>query len=246
MKLFELNSNKRFHDSKTLINSFVVLILFVSVFCCYLIHLSAVKSSERNSYSSYVEKAARLYAALIESQLDDKVQTEKNILFVIQSDNDVKDIFVVNKFAGVIAPISKAYEVIQDADLDKVLVAGQNAQFLRSVNSGKMYLPLFDEKKAIKAIVVVSFSMATNHILKSQLGMFIFIFIILMCTVIFISSRLNNILEQPWLSLATEVEDALNGVPLKAPAVEVSESLIDRHHFLYFRILSKLGLNKSK
>ncbi len=245
MKLFEWHLSDRFYDTKALINGFVVLILFAGVFACYLIHFAEVKSSERKSYSGYVEKAARLYAALISSQLDDKIQTEKNILFVVQSDDDVKDVFVVNKYAGIIAPVSKAYQVVQDADLDKVLLAGQDAKFLKNKNSGKIYLPLFDDKQAIKSVVIISFAMTTNHIVKSQLGMFIFVFIVLVCVAIFISKKLNTILERPWLDLAVEVEDALNGVPLRAPTIEVSESLLDKHHFLYFRMLSKIGLNKS-
>ena len=246
MKFLDFFSNKHSGNTKVLINGFAISLVFVSVFCGYLIHLSEVKESQRNSFSSYVDKAAQLYAALIESQFDNKVQTEKNILFIVQSDEYVKDVFVVNKFAGVVAPISKAYQVIQDSDLDALLVADSDAKFMKNNSSGRVYLPLFDEQKKINAVVVVSFAMTESNILKSQLGMFLFIFLVIASAVIFMTKKINNAIEKPWEDLALEVEDALNGSPLKAPAVEVSESLVDKHHFLYFRLLSKLGHGKSK
>ena len=239
---FALNDFKsEARQPRVIIILFSVVVLSISFLIAYLIHASSISKVIANTNANHELNSAKLYAQVINAQFSDKVQTEKNIQFINESDASLENVFVVNKFAGIIFPVSMAYDIIRDPKFDEILNLGSEAVVVHDKQNNKIFSPLFAADKSIKGVVIIQFSANADRGVKSKLGMYLFLYLLLLGLVFFAARKLTALLQSPWSELADNVEDALNGEGFDAPH-QSDTSLLSKHHFLYFRILSKLTI----
>ena len=120
---------------------------------------SLISEFKEASKRENMERVANLYSMTIDAQWDKSFAIEKTISFLKKNEVNVSEVWLVNNLAGVISPVSKAYDLLNDAYLDDILANNKTAPKVQ-INNTKVYTVFLDEESSIKGVLVIDFAKA--------------------------------------------------------------------------------------
>lgn len=230
-------------QAKLLLLSHISLAVFCALFTLFMAS-SAIEEVNKTSKDSAMERAGRLYSIIIREQWNDASAIEETLSFLRDSERGVVDVWLVNSLAGVISPLEKAYQILDDPELDKVL-SQQEVSGEPIVADQRVYVPISGDDALIKGVLILEFSEflgasedgANLNVLSSILFSVLVSLIVATTAILYVG--------RGWRALLIQVENDLDGAgePMQRPSFDAAESTLQKHQFLYYRLLSKLRRN---
>jgi len=228
-------------ESRVLILSHIALAIVCVLFTLWMA-LSAISDVNETTKDRAMERAGRLYSILIKEQWGNVNAIEETLSFVRESERGVVDVWLVNSLAGVVSPLEKAYQVLSDAELDKVLEEPPTNNNPIVVND-KVYIPISGEDNELSGVLILQFSERLGS--ESSAGdlniLGSIVFGVLLSILVGGMASLHA--SRDWRSLLRDVEndfDNTNQLSMPRPSLDTAVSTREKHQFLYYRLLSKV------
>jgi len=230
-------------EAKVLLISHVALALFCVLLTLWMAS-SAIAEVNKMSKDSAMERAGRLYSIIIREQWSSATAIEETLSFLRDSERGVVDVWLVNSLAGVISPLEKAYQILDDSELDKIL-SQKEVSSEPVVAAQKVYVPIRSDDSLLKGVLILEFSelLGTAGVSGNLNILSSVFFSVLVSLVVAIAAALY--VGRSWRALLIQVESDLDGVgdSLQRPSFDTAESTLQKHQFLYYRLLSKVRRN---
>jgi len=211
---------------------------------CVLVSFWAASSTIREisdeGRDQAMERAGRLYSMVISEQWENTAAIEDTLTFLQETEKGVVEVWLVNELAGVISPLAKAYEILQDPDLESLI--GKKEAFVDiSVVADRVYIPLFSSDKTLQGVLILKFSdfSTTREGIGLTSLMPVMLFALLLACVL--GAITVIVASHPWRRLVNQTEAQLedSSAALIKPQSSEAISTYDKHDFLHYRMLSR-------
>ncbi len=159
----------------------------------------------------------------------------------LDSQEGIEKIYVVNQYAGVLAPQSHAYDVLDDVELERVLTPpGKEVLIFDDEGKGKIYLPVRRNDTVLGAVIVHYAAQQGQNLIP--FGKYGAIILFLLLLALLLAYLLVNMFLRPWRQLADEADLSV-GEEKNLFKREPGYKELQQHRVLYERLLLKAQTN---
>ena len=218
---------------------FILFIIVISSLVIRSYDIDRIRQLEQQTETQKMLGLSEFSATLIHRQWRTEANSADKIVRALQDHPQVSGAYLTNELAGVLSPKSRALEIVDDQNIEKLL-NNDKINVLTIIEDSQLNIyrriNIADDEKAI---LVINKLLISNTISYFSLG-FVLRLLVLAIIGVLVSLLLSRIWLKPWKMLYKDFEEALQTG--HSPAISKSKTeLVELHSLLYRRYLMKIN-----
>ena len=217
----------------------LILIIIASSLIIRSYDIGQLRQLNRQTETQKMVALSDLSAHLIQQQWQAGPNTADTFVRALQQHPQVSNVYLTNELAGILAPKSRALEIVDDPNIEELLNNDEISRVVKVENSQLNVYRRIGLLGDEKAILVINKRLIASDVNYFSLG-FILRVILLSFLGVLLSILLVKVWSKSWLKLHEDFEQALQTG--QSPLTSKSKShLVEKHALLYRRYLMKIN-----